>query len=385
MTAPGHQSRSGWPDLHEGQRFVLSELIVNGPRARADLARTVGRSPGSLTRISRDLMELGLVLPGETSRSAARGRPSEDLMVRPDAGYFVGVKLTGEALHAVVTDLTGQVRMSEQVTLVERDMESVVELIAETTDRLVAGLACPAGIGVCLAGDIEDHDGVPYLTDSPFLGWDRPVPLSQLVEQAVGMPSVVTNDVQALTTGHHWFGPGAGLSSLVVIAIGAGIGAGFVIDHHIVTGAYGRHGKIGHVLISVEGPHRCGQGHTGCADAHVTMPGITSNAGFDEYEQALAAARRGDPDAERAFHQASIALGAIVAQFVNVLDPQLIIVTGEGLDMVELAPEPYQQSLSERLDPRAVRSDRIRMYPFEFTDYAQGAAITAMRHVVLSA
>jgi predicted NBD/HSP70 family sugar kinase len=372
----------GWPELHQGQRSVLSQLIVSGPQPRADLARTVGRSAGSLTRISRELIDLGLVLPGETAQTRTRGRPSEDLAVRADAAHFVGVKLTGDALHAVAADLDSSVVASERVELGRRDVTGVVELIVDTAGRLFEGRACHAGIGVCLAGDVENLGGVAYLTDSPFLGWEGPVPLERLVARATGLPTVVNNDVQALTTGHHWFGPGAGASSLVVLAVGAGIGAGFVVDHAVVTGAHGRQGKIGHLRVDVEGSLRCSLGHTSCANALVTMPSITANAGAGDYEQVVVAAGRGEAGALAAFRAAATALGAVVAHFVNVLDPEMVLVTGEGLDMVELAAEHFELAVADHLDARAIHDGRIRIEPFSFSDYARGAAVTAMRHVV---
>lgn len=372
---------SPWPALHEAQRAVLGELIVHGAQPRVELARKLDLSRTSLTRITRELVDLGFVEEGESIQRASRGRPPELVGVRKDSAHFVGIKLTGDALYAALTNLGAEVLADREVALGQRDVASVVELIASTAEDLLRGADRPGAIGVCLAGDVELIEGTPFIVGSSFLGWEDPVPLARLVGRATGLPVTVSNDVQALTAAHHWFGVGVGRRSLVVLAVGAGIGTGLVVDDEAVIGAHGRQGKIGHLIIDAEGERRCSLGHRGCADALVTMPGIALNAGAERsaYQEVLVAARTGDPTALVAFRDAATALGAIVAQFVNVLDPEKVIVTGEGIDMVDLAPGRFEESYAERLDPRAARDVEIEVHRFRFGHYAWGAAITAIR------
>jgi DNA-binding Lrp family transcriptional regulator len=94
-----------WPSLHDAQRTVLLEVLFHGSRSRADLARRTGLSRTSLTRLTRDLVELGFVSEGEMALPNGRGRPSEMLDLRPESACFAGIKLTGDALYAAVIDL----------------------------------------------------------------------------------------------------------------------------------------------------------------------------------------------------------------------------------------------------------------------------------------
>ncbi|MET0302940.1 MAG: ROK family transcriptional regulator [Microbacteriaceae bacterium] len=375
------QPATVWPALHEAQRAVLIELIVRGSQPRVELARTLGLSRTSLTRLTKELMELGFIEEGESQLRASRGRPPELIDVVKDSAHFFGVKLTGDALYAVVTNLGSEVVDTREVPLVDRDVASVVQLIARTSEEMLAAYPRPGAIGVCLAGDVEAFDGVDHIIGSSFLGWDDPVPLARLVSQATGLPATVSNDVQALTAAHHWFGVGVGRRSLVVIAVGAGSGSGIVVADDLVTGAHARQGKIGHIIIDAEGDRRCPLGHRGCAGALVSMPGIAQNAGAgaNDYAEVLERARGGDERASAAFRDAATSLGAITAQFVNVLDPEKVIITGEGIDMVELARGRFEQSYSDHLDARAARDVEIDVHAFQFAHYAWGAAITAIR------
>jgi MarR family len=98
MAAKGPVGGWSWPELHETQRTVLLEILIHGSRSRADLTRRTGLSRSSLSRLTRDLAELGLVVEGKPSSPNGRGRPSEVLHLVPDSAFFVGIKLTGDDL-----------------------------------------------------------------------------------------------------------------------------------------------------------------------------------------------------------------------------------------------------------------------------------------------
>ena len=162
--------------------------------------------------------------------------------------------------------------------------------------------------------------------------------------------------------------------------IGAGIGSGIVIDDELMEGTHGRAGRIGHSRVGGAG-RECDNGHTDCVHSFVTMPSIEFNAGL-EYARAVREARAGDPGARAAFEQAAYALGAVVAESVNSFDPELLSVMGEGLDMLDLAPESFERGIAEYLEQVDPTTLRIERPPFDFGLYARGAAVAAMRELL---
>ncbi len=368
-----------WPTLRDAQRTVLLDVLVHGTRSRADLARRAGLSRASLSRVTREFVDAGLVREAGAPPLEGRGRPSEMIEIVPDAARFIGFKLTGDSLYTAVVDLAADVLHSEGQPLTTRDVGDVVALMAQTVARLRARFERVAAVGVCLAGDVRFEDEHAVVVGSAFLGWDE-VPLEALVSGAVGLPVAVSNDVQALTTAHHWFGAGVGASSLAVIGLGAGIGCGLVVDGELVRGAHGHPGKVGHLPVTADGP-RCDVGHVGCASAFVTIPAILHNCGGSGFWESLEAARAGDRRADEAFRQAGTALGAVIAALVNIVDPELVVVTGEGLAIAEYAESDMQASIASRLDP-ASEPPSVQLRSFQFTDYAWGAAITAIRNLI---
>ncbi|MGO2096261.1 MAG: ROK family protein [Candidatus Microbacterium stercoravium] len=369
-----------WPPLRSAQRAMLRDVLVHGARSRADLTRRSGMSRASLSRMTRELADLGLVREGAALPEERRGRPSETIELAAGAAHFVGFKLTGESLYLAVTDLAATVVHSEGEALTTTAVGDVVAQMSRAVERIRARHPRIAAVGVCLAGDVKTVGGRAVVVGSAFLGWDE-VALEEIVAREVRLPVAVSNDVQALTTAHHWFGPGGvAREPFVVVALGEGIGSGIVADGELVRGAHGRPGRIGHLPVTGGGP-RCDRGHAGCVSAYATVPAILRNSGGGGFWETLEAARRGEERADGALRDAGTALGAAVAALVNIVDPESVLITGEALAVAEYASDDVHRSIRERLDPGSP-VPQVELGAFEFTDYAWGAAINAIRALV---
>lgn len=167
VATPG-ASAGTWPALGRLERTTLAELIVNGPKSRAEIARKLGMSRASLTRVARSLVDQGFVTEGPLEMRGATGRPSEMLRVKPGSRHFLGVKLTADALYAVVTDLAGQIQSSHTEPLVSRAVEDAVAQLAAVHQRLEGDVPGIAAAGISLAGDVALIDGRQVVLDSPF-------------------------------------------------------------------------------------------------------------------------------------------------------------------------------------------------------------------------
>ncbi|MER6799991.1 ROK family transcriptional regulator, partial [Amycolatopsis mediterranei] len=197
------RARAGapWPQLPEAAREVLLEALVHGPISRAEIAARRQLSRPTLSRITRQLVADGLLIEGGTELRSATGRPSELLHVNGAARHFFGVKLTGDHLYAVVTDLNAEVVASLDTPLRSADVTEVVGRIAEAASALRAAFPDLTAAGVTLAGRVRSGT----VHGSAYLQWSG-VPLADLVAEATGLPTAVANDVQALTAAEHWFG-----------------------------------------------------------------------------------------------------------------------------------------------------------------------------------
>jgi predicted NBD/HSP70 family sugar kinase len=381
MTSPtafGNAEPEPWPALGGVERQALRELLIHGPKSRAEIARQLGMSRASLTRVTRTLVDHGFVAEGASELRGATGRPSELLHVRPEARSFLGVKLTAEALFAVVTDLTANVLTAHDEPLRSKAVDDVVAQIGEVHDRLKAAHPDITAAGIALPGDVTESEGRQVVAQSVFLGWQQ-VELAGLVSDRLGIPVATENDVRSLTAAEHWFGVGAGFDSMALLTVGAGVGLGLVVDGKVVTGAHGKSARIDHQLVDSNGP-KCGQGHRGCVSAYLPNGSIVASLrtpGLD-YDAVVALARGRDHAAMAAFGDAGRALGVLVATVANTMDPEKIVITGDGIAVTEIARNEIASAIEAHRHPYGAPIT-FDIQPFEFGEWARAGAVLAIR------
>lgn len=365
----------------ESAQRVLLEILIHGPLSRVELAERLGLSGPSLTRLTKPLLASGRLFEGRPLVRAA-GRPILPLDLDPAAEHFAGVKITADAVYAVVTDLRGEIRAELEAPLAGHAPDTVADAVAGVVRALPAAYAPLSGVGISLGGNTADGRTVG---ESHFLEW-ADVPLADLVEARLGLPVTVANDVNALTQAQHWFGAGRGLDTFVVVTIGAGIGMGLVAGGALVAGAHGALGSIGHQLL-VWTDAACWRGHHGCASALLTTEAVESAAeratgGPVDYDAVLRGASRGDPTLRAVVDEAAAALGLLLASVMNTVDPATIVVAGEGARLGEVGEHAMLTALSGAAVWDSVRTP-VQVQPFAFTEWARGAAATAIRSRML--
>ncbi|SDO83266.1 ROK family transcriptional regulator [Actinacidiphila guanduensis] len=367
--------------------LVFQTLLAHGPLTRAEVGRRTGLSPGAVTKVATPLLADGWIAElGRPAVERSSGRPATLIAVRPERARFAGVKVTGDELIGVLADLTAQPLATARAPLGSRDVGTVVLAIA----RLVAALRAEAGaeqdgavhsVGVTISGDVDGQTGTVQF--SPFLDWRR-VPLAQLVETATGTPTVIENDVRALTVAEQWFGAGVGLSSFALVTVGAGIGCGISIGGRVVSGAHGVSGEVGH--LPVGGSERvCTCGNTGCVEAVASSHAITEQARQAAGEPALTIddavrlAHGGDPAVRAVFARAGHALGLALASVANLIGPERIIISGEGASSYDLYEDQIRQTFAAHAFGAAADCDLV-VRPLPFEEWARGgAAVAAQR------
>ncbi|MBG6224289.1 putative NBD/HSP70 family sugar kinase [Arthrobacter sp. CAN_A2] len=362
-------------------RALAREVLIRGPISRGDLAARLGLSVASLTRLSKPLLDAGVLRESEEVGVASIGRPVRPLEVSPDAHRFVGVKLTGEAASAVATNLKADVIGTGERALPGHAVEDVVDAVVDAVADLGA-VDRFSGIGISIGGRVTADSAV---LRAPFLGW-RDVPLADLVQQRTGLPVVVENDVVALTIAEQWFGAGRGEKDFAVLTVGAGVGYGLVINDVVIAPPDAGLGLVGHYPLDPDGP-RCSDGHRGCSSAVLTIPAIcsrfTASTGeHRSYEEVLALAGRGHPVAGDVVGAAGAALGLLVSAVANLTMVDLVILSGEGMGLADVARPSLQAAIHDHRDPEAAPI-RLSRQPTDFAQWARGAAAVVIQRTIL--
>ncbi|MGW6919866.1 ROK family protein [Streptomyces sp. NPDC054950] len=364
---------------------VFTTVLSQGPLTRLELARRAGLSAAAVTKAVRPLFASGyLVEDADTEARSALGRPAN--LVRVDGGraLFLGLKLTGDAIFGVLTDLRCRILLARRVPLTDRAAKAVLASTAELVRELLTeadGYGVRVmGLGIAVSGDVDRGEGV--VRYSPFLEW-RDVPLAELACAVTGLPVTVDNDVRALTVAEQWFGAGVGLSNFAVVTVGAGVGCGLVVHGRVVAGAHGVAGEIGHVTVDPDGP-LCHCGNRGCVEAIAADPAILarirerSGVEVADTTEAVDLARRGDDHAREAYSRAGEAIGRGIATVANLLGPERVVISGEGLAAYDLFAEQIRSAFAAAAFGSAARCD-LQTRPLPFEEWARGAAATAIQ------
>ncbi|MEU8651582.1 ROK family transcriptional regulator [Streptomyces sp. NPDC048737] len=377
-----------FPAATPAASHVFTTVLSRGPLTRGEVARRAGLSPAAVTKAVRPLIESGyLVEDTDAGARPALGRPAG--LVRVDGGraLFIGVKLTGDEIIGVLTDLCCRSLVDRRVPLADRAPGAVLDATADLVRELLTeaegyGVRV-AGLGVAVSGDVDRAEGV--VRYSPFLEW-REVPLAELAAAVTGLPVTVDNDVRALTVAEQWFGAGVGLSDFAVVTVGAGIGCGLVVHGRVVAGAHGVAGEIGHVTVDPDGPP-CHCGNRGCVEAVAADAAIlarireTGGTGVADTAEAVDRARHGDAGAREAYARAGNAIGRGIATVANLLGPSRVIISGEGLAAYDLFAEHIREAFAAAAFGSAARCD-VQTRPLPFEEWARGAAATAIQSFI---
>ncbi|NJD20263.1 MAG: ROK family protein [Gemmatimonadetes bacterium] len=221
-------------------------------------------------------------------------------------------------------------------------------LVNEVIDTGLGAVGDPdgevLGLGIGTPGPLDLEGGI--VLDAFNLGW-KDFPLRDALGDAVRLPVILDNDANCATWGEYWQGAGRGARSLVGGTLGTGIGGGVILEGKLVHGASASAGEIGHMSIDFHG-RRCKCGNYGCLEAYAAGPNIAARAregleaGAESVLTALVegdlerltaatvyeAILKGDAYAGEVMLETAKILGAGVANIVNVLNPQVVVIVG---------------------------------------------------------
>ena len=359
--------------------ILLNGIKTQGEISRAALAHMTGLSPATVTGITGKLIQEGLVFEKATGDSTG-GRPPIMLALNPRGGFVIGIKLMeGHAIGAL-TDLNATILAKDTIALADKRVETSVEMLSVLVNRLVHGSGIRKkqllGVGVGLAGVVDFTHGI--VRQNPFFGW-RNIELGDLLGTRLQVPVFIDNDVNTLTLSERWLNQGQPEDNFILITIGRGIGMGIVINGQVYRGKAGGAGELGHTLVDPNGP-LCDCGRRGCLESMVSDRALVAQmsqatgkeiADLDEVIH-LAAAEHAD--AKSVLAHAGTLLGMQMANLVNLFDPKLIIISGEGTRMGEVFFSAVRTAFHDYVMTGLAEDTEIRVKTWGDDIWALGAA-----------
>ena len=272
-TPLGRQLRPQGKLLQEDARrhhrsLLLQHLFREGPASRADLARASGLTRVTVSDLVGEMLADGLVAELGAPAESRVGKPPTLVGLASDSHHVIALDLSEtDRMSGAVVNLAGTVLARHEVHVDGAVGEEAVALVLRLAADLVAMTDRPVlGIGVGSPG-VVGTDGT--VIDAPNLAWTD-TPLSARLAESTGLPVFVANDANTAVLGEHTFGE-SGDGGLMVLRVGTGVGAGFVIGGSLLHGHLGAAGEIGHVVVD-PGGERCACSRTGCLETVLSTP-----------------------------------------------------------------------------------------------------------------
>lgn len=269
----------------------------------------------------------------------------------------VGLDVGGTKAAGLLVTENGEILARHVAETPAEDVEATMDTLYDVIATLRKE-SDPLAVGIGGAGMVDFDAGV--MRFAPNLAW-RELPIRDMIAEHTGLPCILDNDANTACWGEYRFGAARAYRYVLLLTVGTGIGGGIVADGVLYRGAHGFAAEIGHVVMDPEGP-LCGCGNRGCFEqiasgraidrlgreavaAHPDGP-IATLAGGDEVEgrHVTEAARQGDAVARRIIEEVGGRLGLGIAGFVNVLDPEVVVVGGGVADIGPLLLDPAREA-----------------------------------------
>lgn len=341
---PGGQAQIGNIDLvKQINSAVIYRLIDrHGPISRIRIAEQSQLAPASVTKITRQLIERGLVKEVDQQASTG-GRRAISIVTETRNFHVIAVRLGRHDTTLALYDLSGKALAQTNYPLPQRCQQTLEQALLNIITTFIA--ACQRrirqliAIPVILPGLIDPHSGViRYMPHIAVENWE----LARTLEQRFKVACFVGHDIHALALAEHYFGASQACADSVLVRVHRGAGAGIISAGRIFIGHNGSVGEIGHIQTDPLG-ERCHCGNFGCLET------IAANAALEQrarhlleqgYQSSLKpdnctikaicqGANNGDPLAIAVIEHAGRHLGKAIAIAINLFNPQKVVIAGE--------------------------------------------------------
>ncbi len=367
------------------RKKVLSVLFENSFSSRVEVKHLIRQDGKTVTNITNSLISDGLVTTNGYS-SYTGGRRRELLTLNPEYGYIIGIHLDINFLIGILTDFKSNILLKEQIPISPTESKSsLIQRIRKTIDFLINKGNVPKdkilGIGFVASGFYDEEAGT-WLNSVNNLYW-KDVPIRKILLEQCDCPVYLEDCSRALALGEKWFGSAKDKENFICLDIGAGVGSAIYQNNSLYKGAHNFAGEIGHTIVNPDGDI-CSCGNKGCLETMASGWALVKQIQnkisrgektlIKEYcesdiekidaDMIFKAAHSGDKLALNLLNSASTYLGIAIANLINLLNPELIILSGhfstiEDFSLLSLKEKIRQYAMPESFKKLKITTSKL--------------------------
>jgi predicted NBD/HSP70 family sugar kinase len=354
-------SRASLRDLNRAR--LVHTLRETGVTSRAELARRTGLSRSTVSSIVAELSADGVIVDksdDEDTRPRQGGRPPILISLGRPAGVAVGIDFGKRHLNVALADASHRVLAERREPMPDdypagAAFDAAAQLVRGLLEDEGIDLDQVLGVGLGLPGPIHRPSGTVGST-AILPGWVG-IHVASEMEDRLGLAVQVENDANLGALAEATWGAGEDSENLAYLKLATGIGAGLIVGGRLFDGTGGTAGEIGHTTLDENG-EICRCGNRGCLETLAGAPAIVAlvSRAFGEQldtEEVLRRSRAGDPACSRALADAGRHVGVAVADLVNLVNPERIVVGGSIGSAGEVLLGPLRETVGRRAIPSA--------------------------------
>jgi glucokinase len=274
--------------------------------------------------------------------------------------------LGGTHLRAALVDQDGTIHFrakqnTPQGTNPNDIVQAIVKAVRECESQATDGIRA---LSLVVPGTVDVEKGM--VVKAPNLPCLDGFPLSATLTSELGLPAILENDANAAAVGEMWQGAARGCRTIICVTLGTGVGGGIILDGKLWRGVDGAAAEIGHMCVDPFGGVACTCGSRGCLEVFASATAIVrmtreASPRFPDSvlhasselnaEMIFDAGLKGDELALEIFRRMGVYLGIGLANLINILNPEMIVIAGGVVNGWDLFEKHMLQQVEERAFP----------------------------------
>ncbi|MFT6985676.1 MAG: N-acetylglucosamine repressor [Psychromonas sp.] len=372
---------------------IYKVIETHAPISRVKIAQVSKLAPASVTKITRKLLENGIIT--EIARQTSTGgRPAISIALNSASIHVLAIKIGRNLLSISRYNLSGEQLSNKQVNIELANGEQLIEQIISEI-ALAINTEKPLGekisaISITLAGLINPKQGrIIYSSRYSFNNF----PLVEIIEQQFNIPTFIGNHTRCLALAEHYFGASQDCADSILISVHHGVGSGIIIHGKCLLGENCHIGEIGHIQVNPAGK-KCHCGNFGCLETEVSdnvilekVKNAINDGNFTTLiyetltvEDIYKAAANNDPLCRKVVEDAANYLGKTVAILINLLNPEKIIIAGKITESKGTLFSTIQQCITHQTLPEF--QNKLTILPTKLQPNSTVAAFALIKQAI---